>query len=76
MRILTLTEINNVDMENRCVIDNSKVFIMNFNDHDSISVFDVVKNEQISIDISDVSLYANRLVMNEKLYHILHMLSK
>lgn len=76
MRILTLTEINNVDMENRCVIDNSKVFIMTFNDHDIISVFDVIENERITIDIENVSLYDNRLIINEKLYHILHMLSK
>jgi len=76
MRILTLTENSNIDFEKRIVIDELKVFRKQFDDHDLVTVFDTKENTTVKKDIAYISLYENKLIIDDIQYCILHMLSK
>ncbi len=76
MRILTLTENSNVDFEKRIVINESKIFTKQFNDHDVVTIFDKKENATVKTDIAYISLYENKLIIDDIQYCILHMLSK
>ena len=75
MRKLLITPVSNVDYDKMAVIDNDNMKNITFSDHETVTVYDTVINEIHKIDIARVSLYMDRLILDNKQYHVLHMLS-
>lgn len=75
MRKLLLTSVDNVDIENHRLIDENKIFYVNFDNHVKVDIYNTVKKEIRKIDISKISLFEHRLLFNDKQYFICSMLS-
>jgi len=74
---LLLTETSNIDWSILKVIDNSKTIKRVIDWKEKINVLNGVNGTEVhSIDMSKVSVYDNVLILEEKKYAILNMLSK
>ncbi len=73
---LTLTEYSNIDLENKVVIDNNKVFKESYHWDKEVDVFDEDLQKNIQVRIADISLYKHLLFINGNKHKILHMFSK
>ncbi len=74
MITLTITPVDNVDMMNMCVIDNTKVKKVDYEECDTIHVW---RKDQISKDIVNrISLFDDLLIIDDIKYKVLHFYSE
>jgi hypothetical protein len=72
--ILTITPVSNV--EDRRVVDDTKVTEIKRDWEDLVPIFDAKQNKLCKTQIKYISLYDHRIIVNDEHHHILHMFSK
>lgn len=71
---IILTEVNNIDWEEKEIIDVDDIEEMKYLLDDTISVFDIQKNKSIKIKVNDIKEDKHQLIIDKKRFVTLHVL--
>jgi len=71
---IVLTDINNIDWENKSIIDNTEIEENEYLLEDIISVYDTVEKKHIKVKVKDLSTDIHQIIINKKLFIPLHVL--
>ena len=71
---IILTEVNNIDWEEKEIIDVADIEEIKYLLDDTISVFDIQKNESIMIKVNDIKEDKHQIIIDKKRFVALHVL--
>lgn len=72
---IVVTELNNIDWEDKTVIDNSEIEEIECLLDDTISVYDIEKKKSSKIKVNDLRTDKHQIIINKKLFVVLHVLT-
>lgn len=71
---IILTEVNNIDWEEKELIDVSDIDEIEYLLDDTISVFDIEQNKSTKIKVNDLNEEKHQLIIDKKRFVALHVL--
>ena len=71
---IILTEVNNIDWEEKEIIDVADIEEIKYLLDDTISVFDIQKNKSIMIKVNDIEEDKHQIIIDKKRFVALHVL--
>ncbi len=71
---IILTEINNIDWEDKSIIDNTQIEETNYLLDDKISVYDTVNKRHLKVTVNELSTDIHQIIIDKKLFIPLHVL--
>lgn len=71
---IVLTDINNIDWEDKSIIDNTEIEENEYLLEDIISVYDTVEKTHTKVKVNELSTDIHQIIINKKLYVPLHVL--
>jgi hypothetical protein len=71
---IVYTDINNIDWDDKSIINNEDIDEREFLLEDVINVYDIVLRKSIKIKVKDLSTERHQLIMNKRLFVTLHVI--
>ena len=73
---MTITPDCNIDYVSMNIINQKEVSKKTFRTTEEITIYDLMKQEEKTINVNNVSIFTNLLILDGERYKILSMLSK
>jgi len=71
---IVLTDINNINWEDKSIIDNTEIEENEYLLEDVVSVYDTIEKKHINIKVNELSTDVHQIIINKRLYVPLHVL--